>query len=167
MKIATTFLVSFALVVLTCSTAVAQAQKTSAVNPILELQYGPNYEEILDKYGDNPVKLLEAEQAFWSQRYKTPYFDFLKSRLAGHSPHIGRSEVEPNNFFDTADNINDVLALPGRLAEYNGKLIEATLEQFDGHRANSARALGIGLRTLSGKLKSYGYAPRAKVPTGG
>jgi DNA-binding NtrC family response regulator len=42
------------------------------------------------------------------------------------------------------------------------KLIEATLERFDGHRARTAEALGIGLRTLSGKLKEYGYAPRAK-----
>ena len=42
------------------------------------------------------------------------------------------------------------------------KLIEATLERFSGHRAKTAQALGIGLRTLSGKLKQYGYAPRAK-----
>jgi DNA-binding NtrC family response regulator len=43
------------------------------------------------------------------------------------------------------------------------KLIEATLDHFDGHRAKAAQALGIGLRTLSGKLKQYGYAPRTKV----
>jgi DNA-binding NtrC family response regulator len=42
------------------------------------------------------------------------------------------------------------------------RLIECTLARFDGHRAKTAAALGIGLRTLSGKLKSYGYAPRAK-----
>jgi len=42
------------------------------------------------------------------------------------------------------------------------KLIEATLEQYNGHRARTAKALGIGIRTLSGKLKSYGYAPRSK-----
>ena len=43
------------------------------------------------------------------------------------------------------------------------KLIEATLEQFGGHRAKTAEALGIGLRTLSGKLKQWGYAPRTKA----
>ena len=43
------------------------------------------------------------------------------------------------------------------------KMIEATLERFAGHRAKTAEALGIGLRTLSGKLKAYGYAPRAKT----
>ena len=42
-------------------------------------------------------------------------------------------------------------------------LIEATLEHFDGHRAKTANALGIGVRTLANKLRSYGYAPRAKT----
>jgi DNA-binding NtrC family response regulator len=42
------------------------------------------------------------------------------------------------------------------------KLIEATLEQFDGHRERTAKALGIGVRTLTNKLRLYGYAPRAK-----
>jgi DNA-binding NtrC family response regulator len=42
------------------------------------------------------------------------------------------------------------------------KLIEATLARFGGHRAKTAEALGIGLRTLSGKLRQYGYAPREK-----
>jgi DNA-binding NtrC family response regulator len=42
------------------------------------------------------------------------------------------------------------------------QLIEATLEHYGGARAKTAQALGIGLRTLSGKLKEYGYRPRAK-----
>jgi DNA-binding NtrC family response regulator len=42
------------------------------------------------------------------------------------------------------------------------RLIEATLERFGGHREKTAKALGIGVRTLSGKLRQYGYAPRAK-----
>ena len=48
------------------------------------------------------------------------------------------------------------------LQETEQALIEATLEHFDGHRAKTAEALGIGVRTLSGKLRQYGYAPRAK-----
>jgi DNA-binding NtrC family response regulator len=48
------------------------------------------------------------------------------------------------------------------LHEMERKMIEATLDHFDGHRAKTAQALGIGLRTLSGKLKEYGYTPRAK-----
>ncbi len=48
------------------------------------------------------------------------------------------------------------------LQEMEQKLIEATLDRYGGHRQNTAEALGIGLRTLSGKLKSYGFAPRAR-----
>ncbi len=49
-----------------------------------------------------------------------------------------------------------------KLEDMERKMIEATLDRFAGHRAKTAEALGIGLRTLSGKLKAYGYAPRAR-----
>jgi DNA-binding NtrC family response regulator len=42
------------------------------------------------------------------------------------------------------------------------RLIETTLEHYQGHRAHTAKALGIGIRTLANKLRSYGYAPREK-----
>jgi DNA-binding NtrC family response regulator len=48
------------------------------------------------------------------------------------------------------------------LEEMERKLIEATLERFGGHREKTAKALGIGVRTLTGKLRQYGYAPREK-----
>ena len=48
------------------------------------------------------------------------------------------------------------------LEQMERKMIEATLERFAGHRAKTAKALGIGVRTLSGKLRQYGYAPREK-----
>jgi DNA-binding NtrC family response regulator len=48
------------------------------------------------------------------------------------------------------------------LGEAERRLIVATLERFDGHRAKAAEALGIGVRTLSGKLRTYGYAPRER-----
>jgi transcriptional regulator with GAF, ATPase, and Fis domain len=48
------------------------------------------------------------------------------------------------------------------LEELERRTIVATLERFDGHRAKTAKALGIGIRTLSGKLRTYGYAPREK-----
>ncbi len=53
------------------------------------------------------------------------------------------------------------------LEEMERRLIEATLEHFAGHRAKTAKALGIGLRTLSGKLRQYGYSPREKITAGG
>ena len=49
-----------------------------------------------------------------------------------------------------------------RLEDMEREMIVATLEHFDGHRAKAAEALGIGVRTLSGKLRMYGYAPRTK-----
>jgi len=48
------------------------------------------------------------------------------------------------------------------LEEMERKLIEATLDHYGGHRAKTAEALGIGVRTLTGKLRQYGYAPREK-----
>lgn len=49
------------------------------------------------------------------------------------------------------------------LQEMEKRLIEATLDHYDGHRAKTADALGIGVRTLSSKLRQYGYAPREKT----
>lgn len=49
-----------------------------------------------------------------------------------------------------------------RLDEMERHMIVATLKHFEGHRAKTAKALGIGIRTLSGKLRCYGYAPRTK-----
>lgn len=46
------------------------------------------------------------------------------------------------------------------LREMERKLIEATFTRFHGNRELTARALKIGLRTLSGKLREYGYPPR-------
>jgi DNA-binding NtrC family response regulator len=41
-------------------------------------------------------------------------------------------------------------------------MIVATLQRFGGNRAQTAAALGIGVRTLSGKLRAYGFAPRTR-----
>ena len=65
---------------------------------------------------------------------------------------------------DESDVSNQPLVPVGlSLHEMERKLIEATLERFGGHRAKTAEALGIGIRTLSGKLKAFGYPPRAKI----
>lgn len=46
------------------------------------------------------------------------------------------------------------------LEEMERRLIEATFNRFGGNRERTAAALQIGLRTLSGKLREYGYPPR-------
>jgi DNA-binding NtrC family response regulator len=49
------------------------------------------------------------------------------------------------------------------LDEVEREMIEATLAHFNGHREKTAQTLGIGVRTLQGKLRQYGYKPREKV----
>ena len=78
---------------------------------------------------------------------------------------VSKEDLRP--YLLAADNASDAaesadLPVGMSLEQMERKLIEATLAHFDGHRAKTAEALGIGLRTLSGKLKSYGYRPREK-----
>jgi DNA-binding NtrC family response regulator len=61
-----------------------------------------------------------------------------------------------------APNSTHAVPLGMRLEDMERRLIEATLEHFGGHRAKAAQALGIGIRTLTNKLRQYGYAPRAR-----
>jgi DNA-binding NtrC family response regulator len=49
------------------------------------------------------------------------------------------------------------------LQEMERRLIESTLAHFAGHRGKTAEALGIGIRTLSGKLKDYAGTKRNTV----
>ena len=46
------------------------------------------------------------------------------------------------------------------LASMERQLIETTFTRFGGNREKTAASLDIGLRTLSGKLREYGYPPR-------
>lgn len=46
------------------------------------------------------------------------------------------------------------------LREMERKLIECTFARCNGNRERTAQILKIGLRTLSGKLREYGYPPR-------
>lgn len=56
----------------------------------------------------------------------------------------------------------NTLPIGESLAEVERRMILATLAKFDGHRQKTAEALGIGVRTLSGKLRAYGVAPGEK-----
>ena len=76
--------------------------------------------------------------------------DELRPWLIEGDHHVPQGEVD---YVPVGLNLHDM----------ERKLIEATLERFGGHRARAAEALGIGIRTLSGKLKLYGYAPRTKT----
>ncbi|HRX78846.1 MAG TPA: sigma-54 dependent transcriptional regulator [Pirellulaceae bacterium] len=62
---------------------------------------------------------------------------------------------------ENESNVDDV-RVGTNLADMERRLIEATLEHYGGHRAQTANALGIGIRTLTNKMRAYGYAPRTK-----
>jgi len=72
------------------------------------------------------------------------------------TPELTADEIEP--WLDQNDESTE---LPGlTLREMERKLIEATFTRFGGNRELTAKALQIGIRTLSGKLREYGYPPR-------
>ena len=48
-----------------------------------------------------------------------------------------------------------VAALATLLSDIEREVIVETLERFNGHRQKTARALGIGVRTLGLKLKKW------------
>ncbi len=79
---------------------------------------------------------------------------------------IGAAELRPwlEQPEGISESVTEAASLPvgTSLEAMERQMIVATLEHFDGHRAKTAEALGIGVRTLSGKLRSYGFAPRAK-----
>ncbi|TWT43176.1 sigma-54-dependent transcriptional regulator [Botrimarina hoheduenensis] len=88
-----------------------------------------------------------------------------------HSPHTADRATAPYaantnaagpNAAADHDSSPATLPFGKSLAEIERDMILATLERFDGHRAQTAEALGIGVRTLSGKLRLYGVAPREK-----
>ncbi len=86
------------------------------------------------------------------------------SVLHGQAP-LKADELRRWLLADPSDAASDGHEVPVGLSlqEMERKLIEATLDHYDGHRANTAKALGIGVRTLTTKLRQYGYAPREKT----
>jgi DNA-binding NtrC family response regulator len=73
--------------------------------------------------------------------------------------------VDATRLGDVAVETTACEAIPlagARLEDLERATIVATLQRFGGNRAQTAAALGIGVRTLSGKLRAYGFAPRTR-----
>jgi DNA-binding NtrC family response regulator len=75
---------------------------------------------------------------------------------------ISAADVRP--WLQQPEAMNDSMpnAAGASLDEMERAMIVATLERYGGNRGKAAAALGIGVRTLSGKLRAYGFAPRTK-----
>lgn len=76
--------------------------------------------------------------------------------IASTNATVSREDLEP--WMEAAEGDAEDPGLT--LREMERKLIEATFNRFGGNRELTAKALQIGIRTLSGKLREYGYPPR-------
>lgn len=111
-------------------TAELFAQSSQGNASLLLEQYGANYEEVMDKYGDNPELLEKAAQEYakssslQKKAEMRSYFKSMNKAADISSKYVARAESEPNDFFNTSDNIDDVITATGVLStEYTGKLI--------------------------------------------
>lgn len=129
MKKATTLLIGL-LWTLTLNPALGQSK---VVDQALEQRYGEHYEEVLEKYGDDPVLLQKAAEEAQAREALSPDILWHLQSLNDDNPYIFRDEAEPNDFFDTADNVNDVLSQPSVRHPNNvsGALIRSTLGADD------------------------------------
>ena len=121
------------------------------------------------RLGRDPLQLDSSasdllEHYAWPGNVRELQNIVTRAAVLADTPTIGADDLQPWLIQNAHDDSSLVEAMPVgiSLQEMERKLIIATLDQFDGHRAKTAAALGIGIRTLSGKLRSYGYAPRAK-----
>jgi len=76
--------------------------------------------------------------------------------VLGLGPDIAADDIK--GWLDTAAADDDGVLKPGMtIADAERILIGRTLAKFGGHRARTAKALGIGLRTLTNKIKKWGF----------
>ncbi len=124
-----------------------------------------------ERLGRQPCQLEDdARQLFtqydWPGNVRELENIITRACVLNHGSPIDAAELRP--WLEQPEEMGGNAAEPAELPvgtsleEMERKMIVATLEHFDGHRVRTAEALGIGVRTLSGKLRSYGYAPRAK-----
>ncbi|MGD8717423.1 MAG: sigma-54 dependent transcriptional regulator [Candidatus Zixiibacteriota bacterium] len=69
---------------------------------------------------------------------------------------LTREDIPPNVRRSVEEVKADGVRVGMKLADAERYLIEATLKEVGGNRTRAAKVLGIGLRTLQRKLKSYG-----------
>ncbi|UCH77831.1 MAG: sigma-54-dependent Fis family transcriptional regulator, partial [Candidatus Coatesbacteria bacterium] len=76
--------------------------------------------------------------------------------VMARSNRLTRADIPPNIRKSVEEVKADGVRVGMKLADAERYLIEATLRELGGNRTKAAQVLGIGLRTLQRKLKSYG-----------
>jgi DNA-binding NtrC family response regulator len=78
--------------------------------------------------------------------------------VMAQSNRLSRDDIPPNVRKSVEEVKADGVRVGMRLADAERYMIEATLKELGGNRTKAAKVLGIGLRTLQRKLKSYGVS---------
>jgi len=76
--------------------------------------------------------------------------------VMAQSNRLSRDDIPPNVRKSVEEVKADGVRVGMKLADAERYMIEATLKELGGNRTKAAKVLGIGLRTLQRKLKSYG-----------
>ena len=105
----------------------AATQVSAQDNQLLKEKYGPNYREVLRKSEGDPILLKKAADEYYEasklDAFNKSLFKQKTSQVA--TDYVGGTEVEPNNWFSEATNIDNILAMEGLLnnGEYKGRLV--------------------------------------------
>jgi DNA-binding NtrC family response regulator len=76
--------------------------------------------------------------------------------VMARSSRLTRDDIPPNVRRSVEEAKADGIRVGMKLADAERYMIENTLKELGGNRTKAAKVLGIGLRTLQRKLKSYG-----------
>lgn len=118
--------------------------------------------QISGKLGIGPIRLLpETTVRLQSHRWpgNVTELESLLERACLLRPGGGLTPEMIDQWLTGTESTD--ARLPGlTLAQMERQLIEATFTRCAGNRELTANSLQIGLRTLSGKLREYGYPPR-------
>ena len=115
------------------------------------------------RMSESALELLTAYR--WPGNVRELQNVVTRAVVLGLNDVIDADDVRPwlldSHASENSADATDSLPIGLSLQEMERRMIEATLERFAGHRAKTAEALGIGLRTLTTKLKEYGHTQRA------
>ena len=102
------------------------------------------------------LEVLETYQ--WPGNVRELQNVIERSCTVGVDPRLTGEDLKP--WIGNQDAQSESAAQGITLREMERKLIETTFTRCGGNREKTAQILKIGLRTLSGKLREYGYPPR-------
>ena len=102
---------------------------------------------------------LESLKAYhWSGNLRELYLVLRNTAIVANGNDITADMLSP--WLAKAETPDGTEIPRMTLADMERQLIETTFTRCGGNREKTASSLDIGLRTLSGKLREYGYPPR-------